>query len=146
MLPLDAGSGAIAAQESSQQMAPEHLSDTFIAETIVSAIRSVPGVLEMGEGLFAQAVTFGPGKRVRGVVIQHPTMHALSVEAHVVLAAAAFSKAYAESSASDAPSRAGTTPGLLRFTDQIRTVVVQTLEHLGLPVSTRVDVTLDDIR
>jgi hypothetical protein len=146
MLPLDTGSSAIEAQESSKQMAPEQLSDTFIAETIVSAIRSVPGVLDIGEGLFAQAVTFGPGKRVSGVVIHHPSMHALSVEAHVVLAAAAFTQAYAERSASDAPARAGTPTGLLRFTDQIRTVAVQTLEHLGVPASTRVDVTIDDIR
>ena len=146
MPPLDTASGARAAQGSSKRMAPEHLSDTLIAETIVHAIRTVPGVSDMGKGLFAQATTFGPGKRVSGVVIHHPSMHALSVEAHVVLDAAAFTKAYAERSASDAPSRSGATPVLLRFTDQIRTVVVQTLEHLGVPVSTLVDVTLDDIR
>ena len=146
MLPLDAGSGTIEAQESSKQMAPEHLSDTLIAETIVHAIRTVPGVSDMGEGLFAKAATFGPGKRVPGVVIHHPTMNSLSVEAHVVLDDAAFTKAYAETSASDAPSMTGTTPVLLRFTDQIRTVVVQTLEHLGLPASTIVDVTIDDIQ
>ena len=149
MPPLDTGSSARAAQGSSKRMAPEHLDDTLIAETIVHAIRTVPGVSDMGKGLFAQATqatTFGPGKRVSGVVIHHPSMHALSVEVHVVLDAAAFTQAYAERSASDAPSRAGTTPGLLRFTDQIRTVVVQTLEHLGVPASTRVDVTIDDIR
>jgi hypothetical protein len=146
MLPLDTGSGAIDAQESSKQMAPEHPSDTLVAETIVHAIRAVPGVLDMGEGLFAKAVTFGPGKRVQGVVIHHPTMNSLSVEAHVVLDDAAFTKAYSEISASDAPSRSSTTPVLLRFTDQIRTVVAQTLEHLGLPSSTIVDVTIDDIR
>jgi hypothetical protein len=146
MLPLDAGSGTREAQESSKQMAPEHLSDTLIAETIVRAICTVPGVSAMGEGLFAKAATFGPGKHVSGIVIHHPTLDSLSVEAHVVLDTAAFSKAYAESSASDAPPRSGSTPVLLRFTDQIRTVVVQTLEHLGVPVSTLVDVILDDIR
>lgn len=146
MPPLDAGSGAIEAQESSKRMAPEHLSDTSIAESIVQSIRLVPGVLEMGEGLFVKAATFGPGKHVSGVVIHHPTTDTLSVEAHVVLEDAAFTKAYAEISSSDVPSKEGTTPILLGITDQIRTVVVQTLEQLGLPVSTLVDVTIDDIR
>ena len=146
MLPLDAGSGAVEAQESSQRMAPEHLSDTFIADAIVHAIRAVPGVFDMGPGLFAKAATFGPGKRVPGVVIQHPTSGSLSVEVHVILEEATFTKAYSEISGPDASSRSGTKPILLRFTEQIRAVVTQTLEHLGLPVSTTVDVTIDGIR
>jgi hypothetical protein len=127
-------------------MAPEHLSDTGIAEAIVRAIRAVPGVLDMGQGLFAKAATLGPGKHVPGIVIHHATSDTPSVEVHVILAEAAFTKAYSEISGSDASSRSGTTPILLRFTDQIRSVVTQTLEHLGLPVTTMVDVTIDDIR
>jgi hypothetical protein len=146
MLPLDAGSDAVESQESSQRMAPEHLSDTFIADAMVHAIRAVPGVLDMGQGLFAKAATFGPGKRVLGIVIQHPTADSLSIEAHVILEEASFTKTYSEISGPDASSRTGTTPILLRFTDQIRAAVTQTLEHLGLPVSTVVDVTIDDIR
>ena len=146
MLPLDAGSGAVEAEESSARMAPQHLSDTLIAETIVRAIRSVPGVLEMGEGLFVKAATYGPGKHVSGIVIHHPTMDSLSVEAHVVLEYAFFIKAYSEISALEASSKPDTMPVLLRFTDQIRTVVTQTLANLSLPVSTLVDVTIDDIR
>ncbi len=146
MFPLDAGTGAQGVQESSQRMAPEHLSDTVIADAIVHAIRSVPGVLDMGQGLFAKAATFGPGKHVSGVVIQHLTPDTLSVEAHVILEEAAFTKAYSEITGTDASSRSGTTPKLLNFTDQIRSVVAQTLEHLGLPVSTMVDVTIEDIR
>jgi hypothetical protein len=146
MLPLDAGSDAVEVQESSQRMAPEHLSDTVIADAIVHAIRAVPGVLDMGQGLFVKAATFGPGKHVQGIVIQHPTTDSLSIEAHVILEEASITKAYSEISGSDASSRTGTTPILLRFTDQIRAAVTQTLEHLGLPVSTMVDVTIDDIR
>ena len=146
MLPLDTGPGAIEAQEPPTETAPEHLTDTLIAEAIVHAVRAVPGVLDMGGGLFVQAVTFGPGKRVPGVVISHPTTDSLTVEVHVILADAAFSKAYAEISTSEAPSSEGSTPILLRFTDQIRTVVIQTLEQLGFPASTLVDVTIDDIR
>jgi hypothetical protein len=146
MLPLDAGSGAAEDQEPSARMTPDHLSDTAIADAIVHAIRAVPGVLDMGQGLFAKAATFGPGKRVHGIVIQHPTADSLSIEAHVILEEASFTKAYSEISGSDASSRAGTSPVLLRFTDQIRAAVTQALEHLGLPVSTMVDVTIDDIR
>jgi hypothetical protein len=146
MLPLDTGPGAKEVQEPSAETAPEHLSDTLIAETIVHNIRTVPGVLDMGEGLFAKAATFGPGKRVPGVVILHPTSDSIAVEAHVVFEDATFTKAYSELSASDAQSRSDTTPVLLRFTDQVRTVVVQTLEQLGFPASTLVDVTIDDIR
>jgi hypothetical protein len=146
MLPLDTGPGAKEAQEPSAETAPEHLSDTLIAETIVHNIRTIPGVFDMGEGLFAKAVTFGPGKRVPGVVIFHPTSDSLAVEAHVVLDDSTFTKAYSELSASDAQSRSDTTPILLRFTDQVRTVVIQTLEQLGFPASTLVDVTIDDIR
>ena len=69
MLPLDARSDAVEAQESSQRMAPEQLSDMVIADAIVHAIQTVPGVLDMGQGLFAKAATFGPGKRVQGIVI-----------------------------------------------------------------------------
>ena len=146
MLPLDAGLDTVEVQESSQRMAPEHLSDTVIADAIVHAVQEVPGVLEMGQGLFAKAATFGPGKHVQGIVIQHPTANSLSIEAHVILEEASFTRAYSEVSGSDASSRSGTTPILLRFTDQIRTAVTHTLEHLGLPVSTLVDVTIDDIR
>jgi hypothetical protein len=146
MHPLDTGSDAVKAQESSQRMAPENLSDTAIADAIVHAIRAVPGVLDMGQGLFAKAATYGPGKHVPGIVLQHPTPDSLSVGVHVILEEAIFTKAYSEISSSDASSSSGTTPKLLRFTDHIRAVVTQTLENLGLPVSSMVDVTIDDIR
>jgi hypothetical protein len=146
MLPLDAGSRKVETQEQSTRMAPEHLGDTIIADTLVHAIRAVPGVLDMGQGLFAKAATYGPGKHVLGVVLHHPTSDSLSVEVHVILEEAAFSKAYSEISGSDASSSSGPRPMLLRFTDQIRAVVIQTLEQLGLPASTMVDVTIDDIR
>jgi hypothetical protein len=148
MLPLDAGSGAGEAQVPSTQVVPERLSDMGIAQAIVHAIRAVPGVLDMGQGLFAKAATYGPGKHVLGIVLHHPTPDSLAVEVHVVLEEASFIKAYSELSSSDVSSgsSSGTTPILLRFTDQIRAVATQTLEHLGLPVATMVDVTIDDIR
>ena len=146
MLPLNAGPGALEAQAPSAQKVPEHLSDMVLAHAIVHAIRAIPGVLDMGQGLFAKAATYGPGKHVAGIVFHHPTPDALSVEVHVVLADAWFIKAFTDVSRLDVSSSSDTTPMLLRMTDHIRAVVSQTFEHLGLPAPTLVDVTIDDIR
>jgi hypothetical protein len=137
MLPLDAGSGTGEAQTPTAQMVSERLSDMAIAD----AIRDVPGVLDMGQGVFARAATYGPGKHIAGIVFQHRAPGELSVEVHVVLDETTLLKALSDiSSNSDNPSI------LLRCTDHIRAVVSQTVEHLGLPVPTMVDVTLDDMR
>ena len=141
MLPLDAKSGTVAAQTPTVQMASGGTSDTDIANAIVHAIRNVPGVLDMGQGLFAKTATYGPGKNVAGIALQHPTPGELSVEAHVVLDEHFLIKAL-----SDISSSSDTTPILLHFTDQIQAVVSQTLEHLGLPAPILVDVAIDDIQ
>ncbi len=141
MLPLDAGSGTEEAHTPSAPLVSGRLSDTDIANAIVHAIRDVPGVLDMGQGLFARAATYGPGKHVAGIALQHPTPGELSVEVHVVLDERFLNKAL-----SDGSSSSDTTPILLRFTDQVRAVVSQTLEQLGLPVPLMIDVTIDDIR
>ena len=141
MLPLDAGSGTEEAQTPTAYMVSGRLSDTDIANAIVHAIRDVPGVLDMGQGLFARAATYGPGKHITGIALQQPTPGELSIDAHVVLDERFLNKAL-----SDGSSSSDTTPILLRFTDQVRAVVSQTLEQLGLPVPLMIDVTIDDIR
>ena len=141
MLPLDAGSGTEEAQTPSAPLVSGRLSDTDIANAIVHGIRDVPGVLDMGQGLFARAATYGPGKHITGIALQHPTPVELSIDVHVVLDERFLNKAL-----SDGSSSSDTTPILLRFTDQVRAVVSQTLEHLGLPVPIMIDVTIDDIR
>ena len=141
MLPLDAGSGTEETQTPSTRMVSGRLSDTDIANAIVHAIRDVPGVLDMGQGLFARAATYGPGKHITGIALQQPTPGELSIDAHVVLDERFLNKALLDGSSSS-----DTTPILLRFTDQVRAVVSQTLEHLGLPVPLMIDVTIDDIR
>ena len=141
MLPLDAGSGTEETQTPTAHMVSGRLSDTDIANAIVHAIRDVPGVLDMGQGLFAKAATYGPGKHIAGIALQHPAPGELSVEVHVVLDERFLNKALA-----DVSSSSDTAPILLRFTDQVRAAVSQTLEHLGLPVPLMIDVTIDDIR
>ena len=93
MLPLDAGSGALEAQAPSAQIVPAHVSDIALADSIVHDIRDIPGVVDMGQGLFAKAATYGPKKHVVGVVLHHATPDALSVEVHVVLEEAVCIKA-----------------------------------------------------
>lgn len=146
MLPLDAESGAVEVQAPSTQDVPEHLSDIVLATAIVHAIRAVPGVVDIGQGLFAKAATYGPGKHINGVVLRHSASGELAVEVHVVLEEASFIKAFSDVSHSDASSSSDTTPALLRFTGEVRAAVTQTLAHLGLQVPTMVDVTIDDIR
>ena len=141
MLPLDVGSDKVVAQSPTIQMATEPMNDMVIANAIAHAIRGVPGVLDMGQGLFAKAATYGPGKHIAGIVLRHPAPGELLVEVHVVLDVTTFIKAL-----SDVNSSSAKTPILLRFTDLIRTVVSQMFEHLGLPAPSTVDVTIDDIR
>ena len=141
MLPLDPGSGTVEAQTSSALLVSERLSDTDIANAIAHVIRDVPGVLDMGQGVFARAATYRPGKHIVGIVFQHRAPGVLSVEVHVVLDETTLLKALSDiASNSDHPSI------LLRCTDHIRAVVSQTVEHLGLPVPTMVDVIIDDMR
>jgi hypothetical protein len=125
---------------------PAHVSDIALADAIVHDIRAIPGVVDMGQGLFAKAATYGPKKHVVGVVLHHATPDALSVEVHVVLEEAVCIKALSDVPRPDASSRTETTPMLQRMTDAIRAGVLQTFEHLGLPAPTTVDVAIDDIR
>ena len=141
MLPLDARPDTVEAQTSSVQMVSGHLSDVVIANAIARAIHDIPGVSDMGQGLFARAATYGPEKHVAGIVLRHPAPGEVLVEAHVVLDETMLIKAL-----SDVSSNSGNTPILPRFTDNIRAVVSQTFEQLGLPAPTMVDVTIDDMR
>jgi len=141
MLPVDGGSDRVEVQTPTAHMVSGHLSDTEIANAMVHAIRAIPGVLNMGQGLFAKSVTYGPGKHIEGIALQHPTPGDLSIEVHVVL-----DVRFLNTALSDVNSSSETTPILLRCTDQVRAVVSQTLEQFGLPAPLMIDVTIDDIR
>jgi hypothetical protein len=146
MLPLDTRAGTGEAQTPTAQLVSEYLSDLVLADAIAHAIRAIPGVVEIDQGLFARAATYGPGKHIAGIVFQHSATGERSVEVHVVLEEASLIKALSDVSRPDASSSTETTPMLQRITDNIRAVVSQTFEHLGLPTPSAVDVTLDDLR
>jgi hypothetical protein len=118
------------------------LSDITIAKLLAQAIRATPGVVDLSPGLFAIEATYGPGERVLGIVLRHPAPNALVIEVRVVLAETILREALSAvpSTGSDG------TPLLLRFADQLRTVVAHTIHTLDVPVLTAVDVAIDDIR
>jgi len=140
MLPIDVGPDKLDAQSPTVPTETELINDVVIATAIAHAVRGIPGVVDVGQGVFAQAATYGPGKHIAGIVLRRPAPGELSVEVHVVVDEAMFFKAL-----SDGASSENDTPILLRFTDMIRVVVAQTFEHLGLPAPTMIDVTIDDI-
>lgn len=121
-----------------------HLGDLDLARVIASAVRQAPGVLKMSPGRFALEGTYGPGEYVSGVVLQHPTPDTLSVTVHVVVAEAALRAAFDETALSQLAPDAEQRP-LLRLAEQIRTVVSQAADALGLPALLAIDVALDDI-
>jgi hypothetical protein len=79
MLPLDTRAGTGKAQTPTAQLVSEYLSDLVLAD----AIRAIPGVVDMGQGLFAGAATYGPGKHIADIVFQHSATGERSVEVHV---------------------------------------------------------------
>jgi len=136
---------AVDMQAVSVQPLSAYLSDLDLARVIASAVRQVPGVLEMSPGRFALEATYGPGEHVSGVVLQHPTPDTLSVAVHVVVAEAAFRAAFDEATLSQLAPDPEQCPMLLRLAEQIRTVVSQAADTLGLPALVAIDVALDDV-
>lgn len=136
---------AVDRQAVSVQPVAAHLSDLDLARVIASAVRQAPGVLEMSPGRFALQATYGPGEHVSGVVLQHPTPDTLSIAVHVVVAEAALRAAFDEADPSQLAPAAEQRPLLLRLAEQIRTVVSQAADTLGLPALLAIDVALDDI-
>jgi len=120
-------------------------SDLDLARSIATAIREVEGVVDMGSGRFAQAATYGPGERVMGVILRHPTPAALAVEAHVVLDERMLVQALSAVSPSDVSSSSEDTPIVVRVADHIRAVVFQTVHQFGVLELTTVDVAVDDL-
>jgi hypothetical protein len=119
-----------------------HTSDITIAKLLAQAICATPGVVDLSPGLFAIEGTYGPGERLLGIVVRHPTPDALAIEVRVVLA----EKMLREALSNEPFKNADRTPLLLRFADQLRTVVAHTICKPDAPALTAVDVAIDDIR
>ena len=102
------------------------VSEVSIASAIVIAVGTVPGVADVSPGPFAEAATYGPGERVRGVAVGWA---AGALDIHVRL-----SVRYADSLV------------LPDLADHVRSAVRQSVDHLGVGLPRRIDVTFDDLR
>src|SRR5215469_291952 len=59
-----------------------HVSEVTLAQAIVAAVHSVPGVANVSAGRFAEVATYGAGEKVQGVLVR-PAADGLDVEVHV---------------------------------------------------------------
>jgi uncharacterized alkaline shock family protein YloU len=102
------------------------VSEMSIARAIVAAVRSVPGVAEVSPGRFAEVATYGPGEKVRGVVIGRAAS-ALDLEVHLC-------------------ARYANSLVLVELAARVRSAVRQSVEGLGVGPLRRIDVAVDDLR
>ena len=58
------------------------VSETTLARAIAAAVRGVRGVADLSPGRFAEAATYGPHEKVRGVVVRR-TESVLDVQVHI---------------------------------------------------------------
>ena len=103
-----------------------HASEVSLARAVVAAVRGVPSVANLSPGRFAEAATYGPGERVRGVVIRRAGS-ALDIEVHVCAL-------YVDSLV------------LPELAARVRTAVRQAVEAFGAGPLGRIDVAFDDLR
>jgi uncharacterized alkaline shock family protein YloU len=58
------------------------VSEVAIARAAVAAVRTVPGVVDVSPGRYAEAATYGPGERVGGVAVRRDG-GALDIQVHL---------------------------------------------------------------
>jgi uncharacterized alkaline shock family protein YloU len=102
------------------------VSEVSLARAVVAAVRRVPSVADVSTGRFAEAATYGPGEKVRGVVVGR-ARGALDIEVHLCAL-------YADSLV------------LPELAARVRSAVRQSVEALGAGPLGRVDVAFDDLR
>jgi len=142
--------------------------DVALALALAQAALSVEQVVDVSAGRYGTAITYGPGKRVTGIVLRRrmpPETSAPSsfvVEAHIVVATAAVTVLAAPPLAAPTTSRdkrqrppttiahsASDTPRapvLMRIADETRRALTEALEQLRPNEQWIIDVTIDDLR
>jgi hypothetical protein len=119
--------------------------------------------VDLSAGQYGAAVTYGPGKRVEGIVLRRPTpgagspLPAYSVEAHIVVDTAVVAQSATHLSNQEIgqslpPNRHGHVsesaepPVLLQIADQTRQALAATLEQLRPHERWDIDIFIDDLR
>jgi hypothetical protein len=142
--------------------------DVALALALAQAARAVEHVVDLGAGRYGVAATYGPGQRIRGIVLRRAAQTERSersegsaaaasvVEAHIVVATAAVTSAMIPAArqrkrrpspdhalgASDTPE----TPVLLRIAEETRRALAATLRRLRPNERWDIDITIDDLR
>lgn len=135
------------------------LHDLALAKALAQAVCVVPGIVEVatedasGASSGLTAATYGPGERVRGVGITHPTPETLAITIHVVIAASLLYPApavlvseYAIPSAQTTGQASPNAAPLRLLADQVRAVLSDIVQRMGLPPPTVIDVVMADLR
>jgi hypothetical protein len=139
--------------------------DVALALALAQAARAVEHVVDLGAGRYGVATTYGPGQRVRGIVLRRAAQSEGSegsaaaapvVEAHIVVATAVVTNAMIPAarqrkrrpSPDQAFGASGTTetPVLLQIAGEARRALATTLQRLRPNERWDIDIIIDDLR
>ena len=135
------------------------LRDLTLAKALAQGVRVVPGIVEVttggARGVLTMA-TYGPGERVCGVGITHPTPETLAITIQVVIAASffhpsspmlAFEHVMSPMSPTKATPTASTNAATLQqLAAQVRVAVTDIVQRLGFSTPATIDVVIADLR
>jgi uncharacterized alkaline shock family protein YloU len=102
-----------------------HVSEVTLAQSVVAAVQSVPGVAHLSAGRFAEVATYGPREKVQGVIVRS-THDGLDVEVHVCAR-------YVDALSLD------------DLAAHVREAARQSIEAAGATRISRIDVAIDDL-
>ena len=139
--------------------------DVALALALAQTARTVEHVVDLGAGRYGVAATYGPGQRIRGIVLRRAAQSEGSaegsaaapvVEAYIVVATAAITSATTlaaqqrkqRPSPDHALAASGTpeTPVLLRIAGETRRALAATLRRLRPNERWDIDIIIDDLR
>jgi hypothetical protein len=139
--------------------------DVALALALAQTARTVEQVVDLGAGRYGVAATYGPGQRIRGIVLRRAAQSegsaqgsaaASVVEAYLVVATAAITSAMAPAarqrkrrpSPEHAVGVSGTpeTPVLLRIAGETRRALAATLRRRRPNEQWDIDIIIDDLR
>jgi hypothetical protein len=164
--------GAMSSQQAQDANAPDEpgtasrdgAGDVALALALAQTARTVKHVVDLGAGRYGVAVTYGPGQRIRGIVLRRAAQSegaegsaaASVVEAYIVVATSAITSAMAPApqqrkqppspdhalAASEMPRA----PVLLHIAGETRRTLAATLRQLRPNEQWDIDIIIDDLR
>jgi hypothetical protein len=162
---MDGAASSQQAQEASalDQPAPEARDDLALTIALAQAARRVEHIVTLSAGRYGAVVTYGPGKRVDGIVLRRPTpveggpLPSSSVEAHIIIDTAVVVRDATPLSQQEIgqrlpPNRHGHAPEsaeapvLLRIADKTRQALAATLQQWRPHEMWDIDIVIEDLR